>query len=486
MTFGLTDSGFKAKKFTDLLADSAVGLKRELGIDIDTNPDAIAKVITNIFDLALAEPWAAVEGMQSMFDIDSAEGKHLDDLVGYIRMERLPAKAAFGDAYIGVNTSILQYPLGTILTDVSGKEYTTTSPTSTTGDSRTVKTTLTVSNVVGTGDNLTIGIGGVAFSATIVLSIPDAVTSLVASVNARTSETDFIATTTTEGQVYTIILTKQDDTVTGSITYLDTLVLVESVSPVPVIKSEYSSTEVPVGSVYAINNNSNVVSVSNRYAFTGSSAAETDAELRKRHKLVLSTAGASTVPAIYSALNQVSGVTATVIVENDTMGTVDNVPAKSIMCVIKGGDDSAIGEALWNNKPAGIETYGSVGVAVSDSFSNTQIVSFSRPTPIYVHLDVDYGIHPELSSSFPLDGEDQIRQLVNEYGEALAIGADILPNLFEAKILSTVGGLWKATVTMGTTTSAGDTTPTLSAGIIPVAPTAEAYFSTSRITVSGV
>ncbi len=485
MTFGLTDSGFKAKKFTDLLADSAVDLKRELGIDIDTNPDAIAKVITNIFNLALSEPWAAVEDMQSMFDIDSAEGKHLDDLVGYIRMERLPAKAAFGDAYIGVGIPMLQYPLGTILTDVSGKEYTTTSDISTTGDSKTVRTTLTVSNVVGTGDNLTIGIGGIAFSETIALSIPDAVTNLVSSVNARTSETDFVATTTTEGSVYTIILTKQDDTVTGSITYLDTLVLVESVSPVPIIKSEYSSAEVPAGSVYAINNNSNVVSVSNRYAFTGSSAAETDAELRKRHKLVISTAGASTIPAIYSALNQVSGVTDTIIVENDTMGVVDSVPAKSIMCVVKGGADSEIGEALWKNKPAGIETYGNVGVEVSDSFSNTKVVSFSRPTPIYVHLNVDYGIHPELSSNFPLDGEAQILKLVNEYGEALAIGVDILPNLFEAKILSTVGGLWKATITMGTTTTAGDATPALSTDIVPIAPTAEAYFSTSRITVSG-
>lgn len=55
-------------------------------------------------------------------------------------------------------------------------------------------------------------------------------------------------------------------------------------------------------------------------------------------------------------------------------------------------DDPIIGQQIWNNKPAGISSYGSTSVTVLDSQGNQQTVSFSRPTPLTLYMIVNVDI----------------------------------------------------------------------------------------------
>ncbi len=486
MTHGLTDSGFKAKKFVDLLADSAVGLKRELGIDIDTNPNAIAKVITNIFSLALSEPWAAIEDMQSMFDIDSAEGKHLDDLVGYVRMERIPAKAAAGNLYLTLDVASLLVPKETAFLDAVGNEYLSQSNL-TVGLENNVTTVLKVKDIAVLGNILTVVVTDISFSETITAAISTTVTALVTKINTRTLDTGVVATDTTSGTDASITLTKTNDTTTVNMGYSGALELVSTTSIIPVVKTIFSSDPVNVGAVDTIPDLAGTVSVTNRYKFAASTAIESDASLRARHKAALSSGGKSTVDAIYSGLSQLSGVSTVIINENATSATnTEGLPSNSVQCVIKGGTEAEIAQALWDNKPAGIQTYGAITSAAKDLKGNTQFVRYSTPTPNYVHLQIDYTLHPEDQASFPSDGEAQMVTLLLNYCNTLGLGKDVIPQRLSSVLFNKISGLEEVTVSVGSTLVKSDPIPVLSTSRLSVSSLAEGYYSTTRVVVNKV
>jgi hypothetical protein len=55
-------------------------------------------------------------------------------------------------------------------------------------------------------------------------------------------------------------------------------------------------------------------------------------------------------------------------------------------------NDPLIGQAIWNNKPAGVRGYGAINVTVNDAQGVQRTVSFSRPTPVPVFFIVNVTI----------------------------------------------------------------------------------------------
>jgi hypothetical protein len=51
-----------------------------------------------------------------------------------------------------------------------------------------------------------------------------------------------------------------------------------------------------------------------------------------------------------------------------------------------------IGQAIWNNKPAGLRPYGTTQVTVVDSQGVQRTVTFTRPTPVYPYMTVNVTI----------------------------------------------------------------------------------------------
>ena len=484
MTFGVTPEGFSAKKFADVVTDVGDSLLTDLGIDINSDPDSIAKVITNIFSLALADEWALTQSLQSMFDIDKSEGKHLDDLVGYVGLRRLSAAPSNGNEYITA-TQELSIPSDSEFKDPSGNKYLSTGTILVT-QSSCVNLSVELDAGVSVNNILTIIINGVTSTVTVTTTVPAALLLLVNSIN--NAGTNLVtAADTSVGTVYSFTITNDNDKTPSIVTNTSNLIIKSITSFGNIVKDVDGAIGVVADVVTIAPSISGITSVTNRYQFVTGRVLESDIDLRNRHSLSLSTAGSATVEGIRSDLLLVEGVTNAFVIENDTLSTsAEGVPPKAFLSVVKGGLDQDIGNALWLTKGAGIETDGAIQVTTIDSQGTNQHVNFSRPLPVYVHTNVDYTLYNEESGDFPANGAQQIAEQVLVYGEGLNVGEDVIPQRIATQLFNTIGGLGIVTVTIGSTVGINDPTPTLTGAILPVSQVSEADFSSIRITVAEV
>lgn len=201
---------------------------------------------------------------------------------------------------------------------------------------------------------------------------------------------------------------------------------------------------------------------------------ETDAELKLRRLEELSLAGKCTFEAIRSSISAVTDVTAVVLFTNNTSTTdVDGRPPHSIDLVVEGGTNADIAAKMFDVVGAGIETIGDVSVNVTDSQGFTQVMKFSRPTQINIWIELDLAT----DADFPVDGLTQVENAILAYGQALAIGADVIvyPKLISS--FSSIAGILDVAIRIGTAVS-----PTFDNNI-PITARQKAVFDSSRITV---
>jgi uncharacterized phage protein gp47/JayE len=163
---------------------------------------------------------------------------------------------------------------------------------------------------------------------------------------------------------------------------------------------------------------------------------ETDEELRVRRESLLRAQGTGTVEAIKSNLLEVDGVTSVSVFENVTDVTDSNgLPPHSFEAIVLGGTNLDIANALWANKPAGIETYGSVSQGITDSMGFSHTMNFSRPVDkrIYMSYTLDK------TSDYPLDGDDQVKAAAVAAGALLGVGDDVIALQFKSLALDITG-----------------------------------------------
>jgi hypothetical protein len=172
---------------------------------------------------------------------------------------------------------------------------------------------------------------------------------------------------------------------------------------------------------------------------------ETDAELRKRRFDELTAPGASTVDSIRADVLKVPGVLQCYVFENVTLETDANgLPPKSIEVVIYDGtspaaDDASIAQVVWDQKPSGCETFGTIEEIVRDSLNQMQSVKFSRATVEDVWLEYDVVVDPNW---FPSSGANLIKAAAATYGaKYLNLGTDVFAVAFKAQAISVPGVL---------------------------------------------
>lgn len=119
--------------------------------------------------------------------------------------------------------------------------------------------------------------------------------------------------------------------------------------------------------------------------------AETDAELRQRYANTFSV-GSSTPDGLRTKLlNEVNGVRAALVFENNTSEIdAEGRPPHSMEAVVYGGDDEEIVKAIFEGKPGGIRAYGANEFTMIDESGNEQLIGFSKATdqPVYVRVTV--------------------------------------------------------------------------------------------------
>jgi hypothetical protein len=480
MTFGVTPTGFKAKRYSDILAELGDSFKNELGIDIDSNPDSIAKVLTNIMSLSLAEQWALPQAVQSMLDINKSEGAHLENLVGYVGLTRLEEAFSNGFCFIKANKE-MTIPKGNTFRDINNHTYLNVDEIPVTTSSCVVLT-LELLPSVAVNDIVTVVIGGESFHKTVSSTWTVALSTLATDIINRVNG---VFTVTSDHDSITI--TSVNDRESANIAHSNNFKVREVTSIGNISKTEVGDFGVPANIVTGAPSLEGIIEVNNRYIFTVGRYRETDEALRLRHKASVRTSGAATVEAIRADLLGISGVTSAIIIENDTMvDVVDGTEAKAFSVVVKGGADQDIGEVLWKTKGAGIPTNGNIPVTIVDSQGTSQVMKFSRPNPIYVHIHVEYEKYSEEFGVFPTDGEDQMRDKIVAYGSSLDVGVDVIPQRFSSNIFNSIGGLSQVNITAGTTLAPNEPTPALTMNVLPVNTLSESEFDALRVTFTEI
>lgn len=150
--------------------------------------------------------------------------------------------------------------------------------------------------------------------------------------------------------------------------------------------------------------------------------AETDIELRARREFTVELSASSTLASIRANVSEVDGVSYLNIYENDTMSTVDTIPAKAFEVVVLGGTDIDIATAILEKKGAGIQAYGTDSETIVDENGNSFVIGFTRPTETPVELRITATV----SSLQPETWETSLKQsLVQEFEKIYSVGDDI-------------------------------------------------------------
>lgn len=189
---------------------------------------------------------------------------------------------------------------------------------------------------------------------------------------------------------------------------------------------------------------------------TGGADLEDDDALRSRLEQASQEAPSSPYNGVISGVLNVTGVSAVKIVSNDTMETDSSGnPAKTLHIYADGGLSDDIGPAIFDCIAAGIQTYGSIDVPVTDVGGTVHHVYYDQPTAVPIYVSVK----ATTNESFTLEGNDQIKNAVMDYIKSVGMGDTIHYSYLYKYLYDNVTGLDVADVKMGISAdklSAGD------------------------------
>ena len=118
--------------------------------------------------------------------------------------------------------------------------------------------------------------------------------------------------------------------------------------------------------------------------------AELDDPYRVRQGQLTDQNAHATIAAIENRIREVDGVAKVFATSNDeaTDDTVRQVtiPANSILAVVQGGENAAIGKAIAESKASGIPTSGTTSVDHTQDNGDVVTINFSRPTAVPIQV----------------------------------------------------------------------------------------------------
>lgn len=478
--YGVTEVGFKAKRYEDIFSDIKTRFKTDLNIDLDRDPDMVSKLITNILTLPIVQSWSNTQTLQSMFDVDKATGVWLDNLA----------------SFHGITRSAGSYPRGRITINVSSpltipanQEFKSTKPDVFFNDSSVTISESSATKIVyssilsnSTLKQSTVQVDGKTYSVNGTNPNNDSLIDLVYAIN---SDSSSVVTAGLEivGAEAKLTLTSKSPYTKHSFNKGSIFSVLEMESYVEIRSDTLGEQVYSAGTVVVPHSFTAINSVINNEPIDNGAGEESDLELRQRIKLSRSR-GKATVAFIKSNLLNVENVNSAIVLENDSedYDLENNIPPKAFKCIVKGGSAEDIASTIWETKPAGISTAGDELVLVRDSENDLQSVWFSRVSDKYIHVEVRYSLYSEEEA--PLDVESAIAEQVNLFGNSLGAGVDVIQGRIESAVYQNVAGLERVTVRIGATPSAQDPTPSLSStNKISVNLSEEANFSLDRIVV---
>ena len=491
MSFGITSTGFKLKRFDDIEQETRDAFINEFGPQINLDGRSPLGQIKGVMDERLYLLW---EALQSVYDSQypaSAEGVTLDNVASITGTTRLSATKSFVTARIfgdlgteipgGFIASVTGNPIakfvstttseiGPGINEVQDINFSAV-PTSGAfylrfdGEDTTIINFDDIAVDVQTALNSLSNLSGVTVSG----DFTNGFTVTFAGDNGEMGQDmiDVFSNTLDATGAVSVTIT---ETTRGYLPHVDILMNAQAAGATQAPGSSLTVIETPIGGVN---------SITNLLDATVGNDLETDAALKIRRLTNLQRVGSATLGGIKNAVRNVTDVIQVSARENTTSETVDLMPAKSFEIFALGGADESIAAAVFSSKPAGVEDYGTVSTVIQDSEGVNQTVKFSRPTEINVHIIVNITKNTDATDGpvYPDTGDDDIKNKIIDFTGGFLIGQDVIVNQLFTPI-NEVSGVFGVEVLVGDSAS-----PTESDNL-SVSSTEIAVFDTARVTVN--
>jgi len=489
MAFGLTDDGFIKKTLTDILAKLDADVKAVFGA-ANVEPDSVFGQMNGIIAEVVGDLWDLAELTYASQYALSAKGVSMDAVAELNNLTRLGATASTVNAILE-GDDLTTIPLGTQFRQTGTDEIFASSSEIQLNLTTLLKVVISVNDFATTPHTIDIvGDGEAVFSSSVSSSALDVLNDFQTQINTAGKHN---AVVDVSAETLTITNLDLSDITTFGIIIDATLTIDEQWSPVSLAALNTGAIAVPSNSIQIIE--TPVVglnAVDNLSVGTQGRDVETDDDFRLRRKQSIRVVGAATVPAMEARLVEeiVEIVSATVKDNRTDFTDVEGRPPHSFEAIITFSPDTAairqiIADKIFEIKPAGIQTFGTITEQVSDSTGDLQTINYSQPTNKFIHINVEITLNPE--EVFPVNGLDAIKTALADFGNDLNAGEDAIIQRFFNSIYSVSGVENIELFEFATTVNPGDTPTVLDTSTVDSNPSAGEFgMSGAQLITNGV
>jgi uncharacterized phage protein gp47/JayE len=481
--YGVTDAGFVKKRLPEIQTSIQTALQNGLLVKVKNIPQSVFGELIDTFSDRESAIWEECEALYNAMYPLTATGASLDLAVSFAGVKRLLEASTIVDC-ICLGTEGTPLAIGQeIQVPNTSETFSNQAPITITANNA-IEVYVQVEAVT-VGATYSVNINGSVFSYVAVLSdtIASILAALVIALNASGLPVSSDGATLTISSI--------DGSTAFTCAVSTTLTIAEIGTVGRFFADNTGAIPAPDGQVTQINTPvSGWLGVTNPADGTEGRDEETDTELRARYTSGVYILGAGTVDAIEANVSQnVVGVTACLVIPNNGDTVVNGQPPHSIQVIVQGGSVLDIATEILRVGGAGIATFGSISQTVLDSQGQPHVISFNRPTPLYVWLAATVTPFSDGDEIYPSNGPTAVQGALVKQGSALGIGGDVIrgrllsPMFADTPVvpgISSVSLLTYSTTNPAYTPVPGD----YAAGNINVASTQLAAFSTARTTVA--
>ena len=494
MTFGLDALGLEIKRASDIKTELEASFRATFGQAINLDARSILGQIIGIVSEREALVWELIEEVYLSEYPDTSEGVSLDNVAAITGTVRKSATKSTGTAtLIGVAGTVI--PLGSVVSvlgDSTARFVTNAAATILAGVNEVQTISFSVLPTNGTfalsfGGQVTADLDETTSAEDLELALEALSTIDQVSVTGNFTSGFVVTFQGSNGLSPQAMLVVDDNSLTPA-----TVISVVETTPGAFPQVNVGVTAEETGEVQALAGTLTVIetpvsgwtSVTNALDADIGSAVETDQELKLRRLQEIAIAGKATIEAIRSALLAITDVTVVVVFENNSaLEDSEGRPPHSVDIVVENGDDTEIGEKIFDVVAAGIETIGSITEVITDSQGFAHNIRFSRPDNINIWVEIDLTVDSDI---FPVDGDEQVRDLIVAFGDSIGIGNDVIVFIQLICSFGTVPGILDVVVRIEAAPIVADGTSVVTAadnaGELEFTDTAHGLVENNRVT----
>lgn len=458
---GLTSQGLTIKRLPEIITNlksQAEQIFADLlpaGDTVDTSDSSTIGRMIGLVAPSQADLWEAVQQVHDSFNPNSAFGYSLDNMIALSGITRYGAEPTRVSCLFEGNNNVLVGNTAKVSSSTTQKIFSLSSPVSlnqyqASGIGISVAT-VTNSTVYTVGYS----VDGISYTNVSITSDASATSAEILAALKTAFDTTTGGAFVTYYQDGYLFINRTDpfQTVSYSTTPNITvnkciklgIVNCDEIGPIPQLEGSVDTIAVPVFGWDKVGNP--LPGAEGRYE-------ETDEELRERFRNSKFFQATNILEALVDAIRNVEDVSDVVIYENDSDTTNGlGVPPHSFMPIVLGGLPTTIGQAIWQNKPTGIRSFGDTTVVIADSQGIGHNISYKTPatTPIYVSVNITN------TGTMPGDVVAKLKEAILEYGNTnFSIGDDVVYSRLYTPINS-ISGFQVNSLFLGITASPSGT-----------------------------